>query len=73
MPDQGHYHVAFFKTVENDHGRDREICQRSMELVADSEEDAVRQAIERFCRDERIRSWKDHADRYAVEVVNGRA
>ena len=60
------YVVRFYKTVTNSYGTDVEICQRSAEIKAADREAAARHAIDRFCRAERVRDWKDHADRYEI-------
>jgi hypothetical protein len=60
------YLIRFYKTVTNSYGTDVEICQRSAQIAAADRETAVRRGIAGFCRAERVRDWKDHADRYEV-------
>jgi len=60
------YVVRFYKTVTNSYGTDVEICQRSAQIMAADQEAAARRGIDRFCRAEGVRDWKDHADRYEV-------
>ncbi|MYZ47527.1 hypothetical protein [Propylenella binzhouense] len=73
MPSTQRYRVVFFKTVGNGYGRDLEICQRAVDVAADSEGSAVAKAIACFCRAEKVRAWTDHADRYAVREAPRRA
>ena len=62
------YVVRFMKDVLGGNGRQIEICQRSLEVDALSEDQATELAKQKFCETERLREWSLHADRIQVEV-----
>jgi hypothetical protein len=64
-----HYRVRFLKTVCNDIGRQSTMCQRSVEVEADSPEAAIGPARARFCELERIGHWSFRADSHAAEEI----
>ncbi len=63
------YVVLFMKDVLGDNGRQIEICQRSLEIVASSESQATELAKKKFCETERLREWSLHADRVEVRAA----
>jgi hypothetical protein len=58
--------VTFYKTVSTDFGEDREIKQRTVEVFAPNEQDALKEAQAELCRIESLTDWALHADRYEV-------
>ena len=63
------YVVTFFKTVSTDFGEDREIRQRTVEVVAANDDDALKEAQAELCRKENLANWTLHADRYEINEV----
>lgn len=61
------YVVTFYKTVMTHYGREREISERVIEVLASDAQLALEQAKAEFCRLEGLRDWSLHADRYEVE------
>ena len=61
------YRVNFLKTVCNDVGQERRICQRSLEVDSHTEEHAVERAKQLFCFRERVPDWSLRSDAYEVE------
>jgi hypothetical protein len=64
------YVVTFFKTVTDDCGHDREICQRTIEVAAADKGAALSEAAAEFCRLDGISGWSLHADRYEVSNID---
>ena len=58
--------VTFYKTVSTDFGEDREIKQRTVEVFAPNEQDALKEAQAELCRQESLSDWALHADRYEI-------
>lgn len=61
------YVVTFYKTVSDAYGHDREICQRTLEVVAADPEAALEEGAAELCRLDRLSDWSQHADRYEIE------
>lgn len=59
--------VRFMKDVLGDNGREMEVCQGTLEVDAANEGQAAEKAKELFCRQQALREWSLHADRYSVE------
>ena len=66
------YRVRFMKTVANDTGHEREVCQRAVEVEAESAEAALRPARALFCEVERIGDWSQRSDRSETELVGNK-
>jgi hypothetical protein len=62
--------VRFMKDVLGENGRETEICQRSLEVDASSENHAEELAKRRFCETEQLRDWSLHADRIQVRAAD---
>ncbi|MGE0750982.1 MAG: hypothetical protein AB7K64_10390 [Variibacter sp.] len=60
------YVVKFMKHVSGDNGYEADVCQRWLEVDANSESAALSLAKRRFCAAERIRDWKVHADQIQI-------
>jgi hypothetical protein len=63
------YRVSFFKTVSDDTGHERAVCQRAVEVEANDPDAALRPARELFCKLENIPHWSVHADSCATEAL----
>ena len=63
------YVVTFFKTVCTDSGHEREIKQRTVEVSAASEQEALKKAQAELCRKENLTHWAAHADRYEIGLA----
>jgi hypothetical protein len=61
------YRVRFLKTVCNDRGDERSICQRALEVDSAGEEAAVELAKRLFCSREQVSDWSLRSDSYEVE------
>jgi hypothetical protein len=61
------YTAIFVKTVCNDVGRERKICQRVVEVHADSRAAALSSSKARFCALEQIPEWSLRADGIALQ------
>jgi hypothetical protein len=57
------------KDVLGGNGREIEICQRSLEVDALSEDQATELAKQKFCETERLREWSLHADRIRTDLA----
>ena len=66
------YRVQFMKTVADDTGHEREVCQRAVEVEADSAEAALRPAQALFCELERIGDWSQRSDRCEMELIGNK-
>jgi hypothetical protein len=62
------YVIRFMKDVLGGNGRQIEICQRTLEVDAASEEQAAELAKLKFCESERLCDWSLRADRIQVEI-----
>jgi hypothetical protein len=62
------YTAIFVKTVCNDMGRERKVCQRVVEVHADSRAAALASAKARFCALENISEWSLYADDIALQL-----
>ena len=60
------YVVHFMKDVLGGNGRQIEICQRTVEIDALSEDQARELAKAKFCETERLCEWSLHADRIQI-------
>ncbi|PZA11840.1 hypothetical protein DNX69_12120 [Rhodopseudomonas palustris] len=60
------YIVRFMKGILGENGRHEEVCQRLIEVDAETSHDAVELAKRRFCEQERLPEWSLHADRVDV-------
>lgn len=58
--------AVFSKTVCNDVGRERRICQRVVEVRAPTRTAALAAAKARFCALEHISDWSVHSDGVAL-------
>jgi hypothetical protein len=56
------YTATFYKTVSDDTGHERRVCQRVLEVEASTRALALVPAKELFCMLERISDWSWHAD-----------
>lgn len=64
------YVVHFMKDVLGEYGRQREICQSTLEIDAPSEDRAVELAKKKFCETQALCDWSLHADRIRVTVAD---
>jgi len=64
------YVVHFMKDVLGGNGRQIEICQRTVQIEALSEDHARELAKQKFCESERLCEWSLHADRIHVSSMN---
>jgi hypothetical protein len=62
------YVVKFIKRVMGDNGRQADLCQRQLEIDADSQPAALERAKRQFCAAERVRDWKTRADRIELRL-----
>jgi hypothetical protein len=62
------YVVRFMKDVLGENGREREICQNSLEVDASDEGQATELAKKKFCETEALWlcDWSLHADRIQI-------
>jgi hypothetical protein len=60
------YVARFLKNVLGNNGCEAEICQRSFDVKAASQADAVELAKLRFCETENVKDWHLHADRVQI-------
>jgi hypothetical protein len=60
------------KTVTDDTGHDRQVCQCAIEIDAESAESALRPARALFCKLEEIADWSHRADCSETELVGGK-
>ena len=54
------------KDVLGENGHEAEICQRSIEIEAQSKAHAAELAKIKFCETERVKDWILHADRVRI-------
>ena len=62
--------IRFMKDVLGENGRELEICQRSHEVDASDEADAVELAKKKFCESEALCHWSLHADRIQIQSAD---
>lgn len=60
------YVARFMKDVLGENGHEAEICQRSIEIEAQSRAHAAELAKIKFCETEQVKDWILHADRVSV-------
>jgi hypothetical protein len=63
------YRVTFFKTVCGDTGHETSVCQRAVEVDAESAEAALEPARALFCNLEQIRHWSFRSDACTTEEL----
>jgi hypothetical protein len=61
--------VRFMKDVLGENGREKEVCQCTLEVDATNKAEASKTAKQKFCEIQGLSRWSDHADR--VEVKEG--
>ena len=59
--------ISFMKDVLGGNGREREVCQGSLEIDASDEGQATEMAKRKFCELQALRDWSLHADRIQVK------
>ena len=64
------YVVRFMKDVLGENGRQREVCQSSLEIDALNEGHAAEVAKQKFCEQQALRNWSLHADRIRIETAD---
>jgi len=64
------YAASFYKTLSDDTGHERRVCQRVVEVDAGTRTLALVEAKELFCALERISDWSWHADEIALHEGN---
>jgi hypothetical protein len=62
--------VRFMKDVLGDNGREREVCQGSLEIDATNEGLATEVAKRKFCEQQALCDWSLHADRIRIESAD---
>jgi hypothetical protein len=62
--------VCFMKDVLGDNGRQREVCQSSIDVDAADEELATETAKHKFRELQSLRGWSLHADRIKVSAAD---
>lgn len=63
------YRVRFMKTVANDSGHERQVCQRAVEIEAETPEAALGPAQAVFCQLEGVADCSQRSDCCETEVV----
>jgi hypothetical protein len=58
------------KDVLGQYGRQREICQSTVEIDASTEDHAVELAKQKFCEKQALPEWSLHADRIQVQAAD---
>jgi hypothetical protein len=58
--------AIFSKSVSNDTGHERKVCQQVIEVEADNRSLALASAKERFCVLQLIPDWSLHADEISL-------
>jgi hypothetical protein len=64
------YVVCFMKDVLGENGRQREVCQSTLEIDAANEGQAAEQAKQKFCELKALADWSLHADRIEVKAAD---
>jgi len=62
--------VCFMKDVLGDNGREREVCQSSIEIDAADRGLATETAKRKFCELQSLRDWSLHADRIKISAAD---
>lgn len=62
--------IRFMKDVLGGNGREREVCQGSLEIDAFDEGQATEMAKQKFCELQALREWSLHADRIQVRQAD---
>ncbi|KJC42396.1 hypothetical protein UP09_19440 [Bradyrhizobium sp. LTSP885] len=62
--------VQFMKDVLGGNGREREVCQGSLEIDALSEGQATEIAKLKFCEQQALCDWSLHADRIRIDAAD---
>jgi hypothetical protein len=62
--------VRFMKDVLGENGREREVCQGSLEIDATNEGLATEVAKRKFCEQQALCDWSLHADRIRIESAD---
>ncbi|MGY3614348.1 hypothetical protein [Bradyrhizobium sp. Ai1a-2] len=62
--------VSFMKDVLGDNGREREVCQSSLEVNASNEGQAAEMAKQKFCEAQALCDWSLHADRIRIDSAD---
>lgn len=63
------YRIRFMKTLADDTGHERQICQRAVQVKANSAEGALRPAQALFCELEGIADWSYRSDCCDLELI----
>lgn len=69
-PSVSHFIVRFFKDVLGENGRERQVCQSTVEVDASSRAHAAEIAKQRFCETHRLSEWSDHADHIEINEAD---
>ncbi len=64
------YVVRFMKDVLGENGREREVCQGSLEIDALTESQATELAKQKFCETQALCDWSLHADRIQIRSAD---
>jgi hypothetical protein len=67
------YVVRFMKDVLGENGREREICQGTLEIDAPTESQATELAKRKFCETQALCDWSLHADRIQIRSADFRS
>jgi hypothetical protein len=62
--------VRFLKEMLGENGQMSEVCQTTVELEAENEQDAERKAKAKFCDIHGTHDWSLHADRLKIEPAD---
>ena len=62
----GCFRVSFYKTVSNDQGAERKVCQGAFDVVAEDESAALKSAQALFCARDHMSNWSCHADSHEI-------
>jgi hypothetical protein len=64
------YVVRFMKDVLGENGREREVCQGTLEIDAPTESQATELAKQKFCETQALCDWSLHADRIQIRSAD---
>jgi hypothetical protein len=67
------YVVRFMKDVLGENGREREVCQGTLEIDAPTESQATELAKQKFCETQALCDWSLHADRIQIRSADFRS
>jgi hypothetical protein len=62
--------ISFMKDVLGENGREREVCQGTLEIDAASEGAATELAKQKFCESQSLCDWTLHADRFQIKSAD---